>query len=129
MKSQTSLQEKIGSLIRLCLIVSLLIIGIRPISAQNNIVLRSETDGSVYRWEVDGFQITDSDYVFRGSIPEWKVVGTPGLLKAGQPGILLPSQVDGAVYYWDIDGFNILSGKILFNRAIPEWKIVGDYLK
>lgn len=60
MKSQTSLQEKIGSLIRLCLIVSLLIIGIRPISAQNNIVLRSETDGSVYRWEVEGF----SDYGF-----------------------------------------------------------------
>ena len=67
--------------------------------------------------------------MFRGSIPEWKVVGTPGLLKAGQPGILLQSQVDGAVYYWDIDGFNILSGKFLFNRAIPEWKIVGDYLK
>ena len=98
------------------------------LDGQTDLLLQDKTNGSVYYWLLNGTSIGINDYIFRGNLADWKVVGTPDLNGDGRADVLLQNSTTGAVYAWILGGLigtEITAQGTLWAGGDNRWQVVG----
>ena len=97
---------------------------------KNDLLLQNSKNGSVVHWLMQDYTIFSNGYTWKGTDPNWKVVGNADINHDGMPDILLQYQgnggiASGTVAYWQMDGTKINKNGIVWNANTPGWRVVG----
>jgi hypothetical protein len=103
-------------------------------NGQDDLLWRTD-NGALAIWEMNGFQITDADYIREGSQqinapgPDWHLITTGDFTGNGMDDLLWETN-SGAIAIWEMDGTQITAaGYVSENgaqvNAPPGWKLAG----